>query len=88
MRYRHVGDHIEDLDDGRSVTPGEYVDLDEDQLREPRAEELVAVGKFIPAEEEKKGQEQAKQEATLAKRRVSGRSKDSSADNEEGGTDA
>jgi hypothetical protein len=64
MQYRLISEHPEDLTDGRVVGPGEFVDLDEDQLRETRTEELIAQGKLIPTEDE------AQREAKLAERRV------------------
>ena len=58
MEYRNVGTHPVDLDDGRSVGYGEFIDLDDEQVREPLAEELLATGVLVPTDE--KGEKEAK----------------------------
>lgn len=67
MEYKHVGTHTENLADGRMFGPGETVELDEDQIREPENERLLAEGIFIGLEDK------AEHEKTLAERRVARR---------------
>jgi hypothetical protein len=71
FEFRHVGAHPDDLDDGRQVAPGDLVELTEDQIREPRAQELIAIAVLLPTDEK------AEEQARLASRR------DSSADKRE-----
>ena len=52
MRYRFVGDHLETLDDGQSLAPGDFVDLDDEALEQPRAAELLEGSQLIEAAEE------------------------------------
>jgi pyruvate/2-oxoglutarate dehydrogenase complex dihydrolipoamide acyltransferase (E2) component len=47
MKYRNVGNHAEDLADGRMVGPGEYVEIDDEQLKEGRNADLIDTGVFI-----------------------------------------
>jgi hypothetical protein len=69
MEYRHVGTHVEDLDDGSQAAPGDVIELNKDQVREPRAEELIANRVLLPVDDK------AEDEAGLAERRQSGRQK-------------
>jgi hypothetical protein len=82
MEFRHVGTHVEDIEGGQSLEPGEVVKLTKDQLRQGRTEELVADGVLIPIDS--KGEEEAK----LAARRVSNRREGLTEEpaTEEGGT--
>lgn len=67
--YKHVGNHAEDLADGRMVGPGEVIELDEDAVRDPHNERLLAEGILIGMDNK------AEHEAKLADRRVSRREK-------------
>lgn len=67
--YKNVGSHVHDLADGRMLAPGETVMLDEDAVRDPHNEALLADGVLIGTEKE------AEHEADLAERRVSRREK-------------
>lgn len=64
MKFRLVGDHPEDLHDGRQVAPGDYVDLRKEDLREDLIEDLIAEGKLIGVDKK------AEEEIELAERRV------------------
>lgn len=48
--YRLHGDHSEDLDDGRVLEPGNFVQLDEEALALPRAVSLIEDGKLVKIE--------------------------------------
>lgn len=78
MLYKNVGNHVEDLADGRALAPGESADLDEDAVRDPRNEDLVARGVLIGTDEE------AEHEADLAERRVKTRATRADKAREEG----
>lgn len=69
FQYRMVGNHVEDLLDGQTAGPGDFVDLTEDQLREPLIERLIADDKLIPVDDP------AEHEAKLADRRVASQEK-------------
>jgi hypothetical protein len=69
MKYRNVGNHAEDLADGTMVAPGEFVELNEEQVREGRNEDLIATGVFLGVDED------AEHEAQLAERRTASRGK-------------
>lgn len=64
MEFRMVGQHPEDLADGRQVANGDFVDLSAEDLREDRNEDLLAAGKLIPVDKK------AEREADLAVRRA------------------
>lgn len=68
MQYRNVGDHAENTDGGQTVDVGGFVDLDEDQVREPLNEDLIARGVFLAVDD------QAEHEQKLAGRRTKQRS--------------
>lgn len=52
MKYRNVGNHAEDLADGRMVAPGEYTpDLADEDLSDPRLTDLIDRGVFIALDE-------------------------------------
>lgn len=48
MRYRCASRHVEDLSDGRTVAPGEAIELD---AKEDHDRRLVEEGKLLPIEE-------------------------------------
>lgn len=50
--YRCVSKHGEDLDHGQVLDPGEFVDLTDDQVRLPRAEQLLADGLLIGVDDD------------------------------------
>lgn len=62
-RYRFVGEHAEDLDGGQMLEPGDFVELEGEEAKLPRAAELLDSGKLIEAGEESKeaGKSAAKQ---------------------------
>jgi hypothetical protein len=66
MEYKNVGNHAEDLADGRMIAPGETVELDEDQVREDHNEDLLARGALIGIDE--KGEHEAKLASNRVKR--------------------
>jgi pyruvate/2-oxoglutarate dehydrogenase complex dihydrolipoamide acyltransferase (E2) component len=47
MKYRNVGNHAEDLADGRMIGPGEYVELSEEEADDPRAKDLIDSEVFL-----------------------------------------
>lgn len=49
--YRLHGDHSEDLDDGRVLEPGDFVQLDEEAIALPRAATLIEDGKLHKIEQ-------------------------------------
>jgi hypothetical protein len=51
MRYRNVSNHIEDLDDGRVIEPGGYVELDDDATDADHNKRLIEEGQLIEAPE-------------------------------------
>lgn len=64
LQYRFVGDHAEVLANGRPVEPGEFVDLTEDELRDPFYEDLIHNGNLIGTDEG------GEHQVSLANRRV------------------
>lgn len=66
-QYRFVGSHADVLPNGRPIGPGEYVDLTDEEVRDPYYEMLLADGNLIGTEE------QAEHEQSLAERRVARR---------------
>lgn len=69
MKYRNVGDHAEFTDDGQQVGVGEFVELDEDQVRQNLNEGLIASGTFLAVGDD------SEHEASLAKRRQAAQEK-------------
>lgn len=47
QEYRLHSDHPEDLDDGRVLEPGEYVDLSEEDASQARATSLIEDGRLV-----------------------------------------
>lgn len=45
--YKNVGNHAEDLADGRMIAPGEVAELDPDQVKEYRNADLIETGTLI-----------------------------------------
>lgn len=68
MRYRYVGAHADTLDSGQPVGPGDFVELEDEDVRLPQNEMFLADGRLIAAEEG-----DAEKEASLASRRVQSR---------------
>jgi hypothetical protein len=71
LEYRFVGNHAQDLADGRMLAPGESVVLSEEDVRDPHNEALLADEVLIPVDEK----QAAEHEARLAERRVARREK-------------
>jgi hypothetical protein len=67
MEFRMVGDHPEDLHDGRQVAFGDFFDLTKEDLREDLIEDLIAAGKIVP------NGSAAEKEHDLAAKRASAR---------------
>jgi hypothetical protein len=57
VKYKMVGDHPEDLADGRVLGPGEEADLDKDAVGDPHNQRLIEEGLLIEAES---GEEKSK----------------------------
>jgi len=53
-RYRFIGSHPESLASGRPIEPGEFVDLEDDDLEDPHNKMLLDDGHLITVEEEGK----------------------------------
>jgi hypothetical protein len=53
VKYKLVGDHPEDLADGRVLGPGEEADLDKEAVGDPHNQRLIEEGLLIESEEEK-----------------------------------
>lgn len=64
MRYRFVGTHLEDLDEGPSLAPGDFIELTDAQAKMDRASSLIDDGLLIEVDEGKGPTEAA---AKLAK---------------------
>ncbi len=54
MRYRNVGKHSEDVADGRTVAPGEYIDLSGDHPHDKRKIDAGVLLAVPPPKEKKK----------------------------------
>lgn len=46
-QYRFVGEHADNLASGRPIEPGEFVDLTDDDVRDPFNEAMIADGLLI-----------------------------------------
>lgn len=79
LKFRSVSTHVEDLADGSTVAPGEFVHLSEDDLKDPHNERLVAEGILIGTGD--KSEEVADKTESLVERRA----KRDQAREEEGG---
>jgi hypothetical protein len=66
-KYRWVGDHPQEFPGGRVLAVGEFIELDEDAVRESLVEDLLTQGTLIGVDEK------AEHEADLAGRRVAKR---------------
>lgn len=55
MKFKHVGDHAEDLADGRLYGPGETFELDEDAASDPFNQDKIERGVFMSLDEKKAG---------------------------------
>src|SRR3954470_13929029 len=62
--YRFIGNHAEILYDGRPIGVGDFVDLTEEELREPQVEMLAHDGVLIGTDDDSEHQ------ISLASRRV------------------
>lgn len=65
--YRFVGDHPDVLANGRPVEPGEFVNLTDEDVRDPYNETLIHDGRLIGANPS------AEHQVSLAKSRVTRR---------------
>jgi pyruvate/2-oxoglutarate dehydrogenase complex dihydrolipoamide acyltransferase (E2) component len=50
VNYKLVGDHPEDLADGRVIGVGERIELDEETVKDPHNQSLLDDGKLIEVE--------------------------------------
>jgi hypothetical protein len=66
-KYRFIGSHAEILANGRPVEPGEFVELSDEEIREPQNETLAADGLLVGLDDA------AEHERKLAERRISDR---------------
>jgi hypothetical protein len=66
-RYRYIGDHAEVAPGGRPLGIGDFIELTDDEVRDPFFEDLLASERMIGVEED------AEHQASLAERRVSSR---------------
>lgn len=46
--FKYVGQHLDDLHDGRGVEPGQTVELDQEAQESPHNMRLVADGLLLP----------------------------------------
>ncbi len=76
-KYRFIGSHADSLDSGQPIEPGQFVELDDDEIRLPHNEALAADGFLIGVEEE------AEHEQKLASRRSSTRERKATEGEEE-----
>jgi pyruvate/2-oxoglutarate dehydrogenase complex dihydrolipoamide acyltransferase (E2) component len=51
MEYRNVGNHVEDLADGRMLAPGESVTWNGDEAKEDRNADLIDRGVLLRVDE-------------------------------------
>lgn len=61
-RFRSVSSHVEDLADGRTVPPGEFIELTDDELQDPHNLRLLQEGVLMRIEEDKDTDADAKTE--------------------------
>jgi hypothetical protein len=54
-RYRFVGQHVDDLHDGRTLEPGAFVNLTAAELEQPHNLRLIEEGHLVDAAEKKEG---------------------------------
>jgi len=52
-KYRHGGDHVIDLDDGRMVEPGEIISLTGEEAGSPTTAVYIEEGTLFELEEKK-----------------------------------
>jgi hypothetical protein len=51
--YRYIGSHADQLAGGQPVAPGDYVELSEEDLKDPHNAMLLEDGKLIEGEQPK-----------------------------------
>lgn len=61
--FRFVGHHSEEDASGRTLEPGEFYKMTDDEIREPHNEQLILDGKLIPTDNK------SEHEVDLAERR-------------------
>jgi hypothetical protein len=49
--HRWVGTHVQDLADGRMLAIGEFVELDDEDLKDPHNARLIEEGLLVPSEQ-------------------------------------
>jgi hypothetical protein len=69
MRYRNVSGHPEDLADGGVVATGAYVELDDEQVKDPHNREKIDAMRFIEAPENDNPPDQPKRDELMARAR-------------------
>lgn len=77
MRYRNISGHPEDLADGGVVGTGQYVELTDEQAKDPHNREKIQRGAFISAPEHDTPPDQPSREELMEKAReldIKGRS--------------
>ena len=50
-KFKCVSDHPEDLDGGRVLAPGEFVELDDEAVELPRMQQLLNEGRLLDVTE-------------------------------------
>lgn len=75
LQYRFVGSHADTLHNGRPVEPGEFVELTEDDLRDPYIEMLAHDENLIGTDEA--GEHQVKLAVNRVERRINNEGEES-----------
>jgi hypothetical protein len=64
MRYRYIGDHADTTGSGQPLGIGDYVELSDDEAKDPHNASLIESGQMIEAPEESKSKSTSKKEAS------------------------
>lgn len=70
--YRFIGSHADQLSSGRPITPGEFLELTDEELREPHNEQLAADGLLLGIDKPAEHQVDLAQRRELRRTRVEG----------------
>jgi hypothetical protein len=63
-RYKNVGEHAESLAGGQTLEPGDVVELDDEQAKDPYNAGLITAGTLIEAADEEQADETESDDAT------------------------
>ena len=69
MKFKLVGDHPEDLADGRVLAPGEEADIKKEDLEDPHNQRLIEEGILIELSDENLYEDGKKPEAPKSGRK-------------------